>query len=69
VLYGEKDEIVPAAPVRKTIKRLPRAPDFSLYPDGWHMLLRDLQAKVVWNDIAAWIQDPTAPLPSGAQAR
>jgi hypothetical protein len=29
-------------------------------------LLQDLQAKVVWADIASWIHDPTAPLPSGA---
>jgi alpha-beta hydrolase superfamily lysophospholipase len=26
-----------------------------IYPDGWHMLLRDLQREVVWNDILAWI--------------
>jgi hypothetical protein len=30
------------------------------------MLLRDLQAEVVWKDIAAWIDRPNLPLPSGA---
>ena len=30
------------------------------------MLMRDLQAKVVWTDISAWIKQRTAPLPSGA---
>ncbi len=69
VLYGKRDEIVPAGPVRETMKRLPGKPGFSLYPDGWHMLLRDLQAQVVWRDIAAWIQDSAAQLPSGAQVR
>ena len=69
ILYGERDEIVPAGPIQKTIATLPKAPDFALYPEGWHMLLRDLQAKVVWADIAAWIHDPAAPLPSGAQQR
>jgi alpha-beta hydrolase superfamily lysophospholipase len=67
VLYGERDEIVPAAPVRQTMARLSRAPKFALYPDGWHMLLRDLQAQVVWADIAAWIKDAAMTLPSGAQ--
>ena len=33
------------------------------------MLLRDLQARTVWVDIAAWITDPGAPLPSGADER
>jgi hypothetical protein len=31
------------------------------------MLLRDLQAQVVWADIATWIKDPVIKLPSGAQ--
>ncbi|MBT4487757.1 MAG: alpha/beta hydrolase [Rhodospirillaceae bacterium] len=65
VLYGKRDEIVPAGPVHDTVRRLPTAPSFALYPEGWHMLLRDLQAEVVWRDIAAWIQDHDAPLPSG----
>ena len=67
ILYGKRDEIVPAGPVFETIARLPKTPRVALYPDGWHMLLRDLQAKVVWNDIASWIDDPAAPLPSGKQ--
>ncbi len=33
------------------------------------MLLRDLQAEIVWRDIAAWLEDPAARLPSGADAR
>ena len=33
------------------------------------MLLRDLQAETVWRDLAAWIADGDAPLPSGADAR
>ncbi len=33
------------------------------------MLLRDLQALTVWTDIAAWITDQEAPLPSGADKR
>ncbi|MCH8947928.1 MAG: membrane integrity-associated transporter subunit PqiC [Acidobacteria bacterium] len=40
----------------------------AVYPEGYHMLLRDLQGQVVWRDIAAWLADPTARLPSGADA-
>ena len=65
VLYGERDEIVPARPVHNTMDRLPERPVYVLYPDGWHMLLRDLQAEVVWRDIAAWIKKPGPDLPSG----
>jgi hypothetical protein len=36
------------------------------YPDGWHLLNRDLQAEVVFRDVEALLRDPRAPLPSGA---
>ncbi len=41
----------------------------AVYEDGWHMLLRDLGAEVVLDDVSAWIADPGAPLPSGADRR
>ncbi|BBK34105.1 alpha-beta hydrolase superfamily lysophospholipase [Stella humosa] len=69
ILYGEKDQIVPREPTALMLSRLAGAADrqrVAVYPEGWHMLLRDLQAQVVWADIRAWIEDPAAPLPSGA---
>jgi alpha-beta hydrolase superfamily lysophospholipase len=71
ILYGEKDEVIPWPPTRTFWSTLPEAGGgtdhrLALYDDGWHMLLRDLQAEVVWRDIAAWIDNPQAPLPSGA---
>ena len=68
VLYGAKDEIVPPAPTRRFWRSLDDAPavTLALYADGWHMLLRDTQAEVVWRDLAAWIASPGAPLPSDA---
>lgn len=71
VLYGEKDQVVPAAPVWAAVAVLPglgRDQRVALYANGYHMLLRDLQARVVLDDVAAWIADPAAPLPSGADA-
>lgn len=71
LLYGVKDEVIPKKPVETFIGKLKAAPGVNMhvavYPQGWHMLLRDLQAEVVWRDIAAWIADRRAPLPSGAQ--
>jgi alpha-beta hydrolase superfamily lysophospholipase len=72
VLYGEHDEVVPAAPTYRMMRRLPNtaAPQvMAVYANGYHMLLRDLQAPVVWGDIAAWIVAPGQPLPSGADRR
>jgi hypothetical protein len=39
-----------------------------LYPNGYHLLLRDEQALNVWRDVAAFIADPAAPRASGAPA-
>jgi acylglycerol lipase len=70
VMYGAKDEIVPKAPIRRFVDNLPpecrgRA-KFAWYKDGYHMLLRDLEAPAVIADIASWVLSPAAPLPSGA---
>ena len=40
----------------------------AVYPLGWHMLLRDLQAKRVWNDVLVWVKNPEHALPSGAES-
>ncbi|MBC7135915.1 MAG: hypothetical protein H5U25_09810 [Oceanibaculum nanhaiense] len=40
----------------------------ALYPEGWHMLLRDLNGPVVLRDVMAWLEDWEAPLPSGSEA-
>lgn len=69
LLYGSHDEIIPPEPTWKAVAALPRlghGQRAALYPNGWHMLLRDLQAKVVIEDVAAWVTDQGGPLPSGA---
>jgi hypothetical protein len=38
------------------------------YPEGWHILNRDLQAEVMYRDVEAWLRDAAALLPSGAGA-
>jgi acylglycerol lipase len=66
ILYGEKDEIIPHDPTCVMLERLPdqSSTRFVLYPDGYHMLMRDLQAKVVLRDVVAWVVDQGATLPS-----
>jgi acylglycerol lipase len=64
VLYGSKDQIIPRPSVERTVARLPTHIQSVEYPDGYHMLTRDLQAQRVWSDIAAFIADPNKPVPS-----
>ena len=68
ILYGAKDRLVAGAPVRRMVRALPAdAPHrIAYYAEGHHLLLRDRNRAVVAADIAAWLQRPDAPLPSGA---
>ncbi|MGE5319730.1 MAG: lysophospholipase [Hyphomicrobiaceae bacterium] len=68
VLYGEHDEVIPRRPVCRMLSSLPPSARLVVYPNGYHMLTRDLDAKVVLEDLAAWLADPAAPLPSGHEA-
>jgi alpha-beta hydrolase superfamily lysophospholipase len=71
VLYGEKDEVIPKAPIQTMLAKLPKAAAarVGFYPQGYHLLLRDLHAERPWEDIAAWVADRDRPLPSGADQR
>lgn len=71
LLYGEHDEIIPKHAFCRLLGALPAEWDglrFVLYRNGWHMLPRDQQGARVRADIAAWMSDPRAPLPSGEEA-
>jgi len=65
-LLGAHDEIIPKKPALKAAARLPIGARTAYYAQGWHLLLRDKQARNVWADVAAFIRDPGAPLPSDA---
>jgi acylglycerol lipase len=69
VVYGLRDVMMPRAPMIALLERWPPGPApnfrFAAYPDGYHVLLRDLQRRVVWQDLETWMLDPRAALPSG----
>ena len=63
ILYGDKDEIIGQEPTVLMRSQLPQQGEnrhiFKRYPNGYHMLLRGLNADLVWQDILNWI-DPSA---------
>jgi alpha-beta hydrolase superfamily lysophospholipase len=69
LLYGERDQIIPANAVSTMLSSIqsPELVRTALYANGYHMLLRDMEAQTVWTDIANWIFQPDQPLPSGAE--
>lgn len=55
LLYGAKDQIIPAEPTHAVIAALGHHVEDRKYPDGYHMLLRDLDRQTVWEDVDAWV--------------
>ena len=68
LLYGANDAVIESVPMRQALERAGPRPGLhtGFYPDGWHILNRDLQAGTVYRDVEAWLRDAAAPLPSGA---
>ncbi len=55
ILIGEKDEVIPIKAMTKTASKLCGDILVRRYPQGWHLLFRDLQGEAVWRDVAGWI--------------
>jgi acylglycerol lipase len=71
-LYGKKDEIIPEGPSLRAMEAMTaanRAARTAVYPNGWHMIMRDREAETVLGDVATFIADPKAPLPSGVDRK
>jgi alpha-beta hydrolase superfamily lysophospholipase len=54
-LYGANDQIIPKEPTEQVIKELGKRAVVHRYEHGYHMLMRDLDAKKVWSDTLDWI--------------
>lgn len=68
LLIGEKDDVIPVKTMERVGERLCGEVDTRRYPDGWHLLLRDLQGPVVWRDIADWIEARVEDIKNAAEA-
>ena len=55
LLYGAKDQIIPAKPTEAVIAGLGSKATVKHYDNGYHMLLRDLEGETVDHDVASWI--------------
>lgn len=60
-LYGSHDQVIPSTPTQGTISELGTHAEVHRYDHGYHMLLRDLEGPVVWEDIATWVDKIAAP--------
>lgn len=67
LLYGAKDIVIPEDSVRRTSRFLPGHVRTAYYENGYHMLMRDLQAETVWKDSLSFMKNPASELPSGAK--
>jgi alpha-beta hydrolase superfamily lysophospholipase len=54
-LYGKNDQVIPKAPTEAVVKALGSRAEVHRYEHGYHMLLRDLDAETVWQDVVDWI--------------
>jgi alpha-beta hydrolase superfamily lysophospholipase len=59
LLYGARDQIIPAAPTKAVIAALETKPGVALtvrhYENGYHMLLRDLDGGLVAQGVVDWL--------------
>jgi alpha-beta hydrolase superfamily lysophospholipase len=68
IAAGRRDQIVPPSATALAWAKLPPSVRRAFYPHGYHLLLRDTDRALVLADILAWLRDPDAWLPSGADA-
>lgn len=65
-LTGRRDQVIPPMATADAWAKLPPQIRRGLYLGGYHLLLRDTGRALVEADVLAWLDDPQAWLPSGA---
>jgi len=67
LLFGGREDILDKGAVARFLGELPKAvARTAIYSRGYHLLLRDFGQAQMLDDIASWIDNHAAPLPSGA---
>jgi alpha-beta hydrolase superfamily lysophospholipase len=54
-VYGGNDQIIPRKPMEDVRVELGPNTAVKFYPNGYHMILRDLEHEPRWADVASWI--------------
>ncbi len=54
-MYGAHDQVIPAQPTEATIKELGARAEMHRDDNGYHMLLRDLDAQSQWQIVSDWV--------------
>jgi acylglycerol lipase len=54
-VYGSRDEIIPNYATEEVLAAVDDAVEIKHYPEGYHMILRDLEAAPRWDDVGNWI--------------
>jgi acylglycerol lipase len=65
-VYGGRDEIIPNEATEAVLQSVPDSVDVMRYPEGYHMILRDLAAASRWDDVATWLTNETQQRVAGA---
>ncbi|MDE2463482.1 MAG: alpha/beta hydrolase, partial [Alphaproteobacteria bacterium] len=68
-LYGAHDQIIPQKSAQDTIAALGRRATVVEFPHGYHMLLRDLDRRLVWRTILNWVDTHLRHAPGPSPAR
>ena len=55
IVYGGRDEIIPNDATEEVLASVGEAIEVKHYAEGYHMILRDLEAAPRWDDVANWL--------------
>jgi acylglycerol lipase len=69
LMYGGQDQVIPQPSIQSALEHFTVPVDYVFYPDGFHMLFRDIQGQLVLEDMLSWITRPGQPVPSGLGIR
>jgi alpha-beta hydrolase superfamily lysophospholipase len=57
IVYGGRDEIIPNDATEEVLASVNEAIEVKYYAEGYHMILRDLEAAPRWDDVANWLME------------